>query len=411
MNLTRRRLLAGATVSLGLSGCLSDGSNVRYPAAGTPTRTEGRKEAALVEETPRDVEDPAQRETPTNPAATSRLAEEVGRVYGGIAWFATEYDDAIRRYRRGVRRAMATVRRVRESAEFNDNSLRLVRRATDRAVEITQTELGDHFRHDDRMREEVDAYLATIRKFGRRGDLDRTDEELERLHAYLEGIQSDLFVRRTLSDRQIHAPLYRHLHDRTVDEDDDADREDEDEDEDPDPGLFELHHSAGFGAYAYAGPRYIERDPFGDDGDADENEGRELLARLRTRFDAASEAAGRRGFAHVVSYAVPDPDDQPTDLEPLDYPRTSLFVQAYEDVGTATDATESLLSGSVTQEGTYSFGRDEWRRVYYHAGGDVVYAFLVQAGPYVLVAAPSEVAWEERIAWTEALDRLWLWDR
>jgi hypothetical protein len=41
----------------------------------------------------------------------------------------------------------------------------------------------------------------------------------------------------------------------------------------------------------------------------------------------------------------------------------------------------------------------------------VVYAFLIQAGPYVVVAAPSEVAWEERVDWTEALGRLWLWTR
>jgi hypothetical protein len=110
-----------------------------------------------------------------------------------------------------------------------------------------------------------------------------------------------------------------------------------------------------------------------------------------------------------VSYAVPDEDDQPSDLDPLDYPHTSLFVQHYDGVAAATDAVETLLETAVSQEGWYSFGRDRWRQVYYQADGDVTYAYLIQAGPFVLVAAPSEVAWEERVDWTDPLDRLWLW--
>ncbi|MFC7173410.1 hypothetical protein ACFQL0_08645 [Haloplanus litoreus] len=122
-----------------------------------------------------------------------------------------------------------------------------------------------------------------------------------------------------------------------------------------------------------------------------------------------SEPTDRTGFAYVVSYGIPDVANQPTDLEPLDYPHTSLFVQRYTDVSAATAAVRTLFDTAVGREGDFSFGRDRWHRVYYEADGDVTYAFLIQAGPFVLVAAPSEVAWEERVDWTEPLDRLWLW--
>jgi hypothetical protein len=408
MELTRRALLATGT-ALGLTGCLSSGdSNVTYPETATRTPAATPADAALADadaaadpaaDADVDEDETAQRTEPSVP--NRRLAAEVERAYAEIEWFATSYDDAIHTYRRVLDNAMATVQRVRTAAEFDANSLGLVRRATDRAVATTETELGGHFGIAEQMRTEVDRHLATIRRFADRGDLDRVDEELDRLHDYLRGIRSDLFVRRVLSDRQIDAALYRHLHDGTVDAD---------EDEAP-PGLFELHHSAGYSGYAYAGPRYIDRDPFDGASRNGRNRGRELLARQRLQFDATSEATGRTGFAYVVSYAVPAAADQPSDLEPLDYPHASLFVQRYDDVAAATDAVETLFDTSVSREGAYSFGRDRWHRVYYRADGDVTYAFLIQAGPFVLVAAPSEVAWEERVDWTDPLDRLWLWRR
>jgi len=406
MELTRRTLLATGT-ALGLAGCLSSGdSNVTYPE--TATRTPADAALADAASEPSAVDEDVQRTESSVP--NRRLATETGRVYGEIEWFATSYDDAIDTYRRVLGDAMATVARVRDEAEFDANSLGLVRRAVDRAVATTEVELGGHFDHPDQMREETDQHLTTIRRFADRGDLDRVDEELDRLYDYLGGIRSSLFVRRVLSERQIDAPLYRHLHDDTLDPDEDDD--DDDEDDEAPPGLFEIHHSAGFSGYAYAGPRYVDRDPFDDDPhDEGAHDGRELLARQRRQFETVGETTGRTGFAYVVSYAVPDETDQPSDLEPLDHPHTSLFVQRFDGVAAAGEAVDTLLDTSVTQEGWYSFGRDRWRRVYYLGGGDVVYAFLLQAGAFVLVAAPSEVAWEERADWTEPLDRLWLWRR
>jgi hypothetical protein len=404
MELTRRGLLGiGATV--GVAGCLSaGGSNVSYPE--TPTDVALAEAAAESERaSAAATEDEPPRETDSS-APNPQLAAELERVYGGIEWFATDYDDAVDTYRRVLGKAVATVERVRDRAAFDDGSLGLVRGATDRAVAVAERELGDHFGIADLMREEVDGHLATIRRFADRGDLDRVDEELERLGEYLAGIRSELFVRRVLSDRQIDAELYRHLHDRTVDSEDGGDGDGDDE---PDPGLFELYHDSGYAGYAYAGPRYVDRDPFGDDADDDRNEGRELLARQRVAFDPVGEATDRTGYAYVVSYAVPDEPAQPADLEPLDYDHASLFVQRYADADAASAAVGTLFDTVVGREGTYSFGRDDWHRIYYQAGGDVVYAFLIRAGPFVVVAAPSEVAWEERVDWTAALDRLWLW--
>ncbi|AZH25052.1 hypothetical protein [Haloplanus aerogenes] len=408
MDLTRRTLLATGTV-LGLTGCLSSGdSNVSYPetATRTPPPTETPADAAMAEAESEPAAVDEEEVQQTEPSVPNRqLATEVGRVYGEIEWFATSYDDAIDTHQRVLGNAMAAVTRVRDAAEFDANSLGLVRGATDRAVRTAEAELGGHFGIPEQMREQIDHHLATTRRFANRGDLDRVDEELERLHDYLAGIRSDLFVRRVLSDRQVDATLYRNLHDGTADSDD----SDDDDDDEAAPGLFECYHSTGYAGYAYAGPRYIEREPFGDAPGDDINEGQELLARQRLHFDAVGESTGRNGFAYVVSYAVPEADEQPTDLNPLDYPHTSLFVQHYDGVQAATDAAETLFDTSVSREGTYSFGRDEWHQVYYHADGDVSYAYLIQAGPYVVVAAPSEVAWEERVDWTDPLDRLWLW--
>ena len=407
MKLSRRALLGvGGVAALG--GCLSAGrSNVAYPETETTTATGAPPdEAALAEDAEPSATGDDEAEQAEPPVPNRRLAGEVERVYGEIEWFATEYDDAIDTYRRVLGNAIATVQRVRDGSEFDTNSLGLVRSAADRAVETTEARLGGHFGIPEQMRDRIDGHLATVERFGRRGDLDRVDEELELIVDYLRGIRSDLFVRRILSDRQIDSTLYRLLHDDTADPDDDDD--DDDDDEAP-PGLFEVRHSSGYAGYAYAGPRYIERDPFGAAPDADTNEGRELLARQRTHFDAVGEATDRTGYAYVVSYAVPDDADQPTDFDPLDYDRTSLFVQRYADVEAAGVAVDTLSNTSLSTEGSYSFGRDRWQRIYYPADGDVTYAFLIQAGRFVLVAAPSEVAWEERVAWTDPLDRLWLW--
>ncbi|MFC7173409.1 hypothetical protein ACFQL0_08640 [Haloplanus litoreus] len=166
MEWTRRALLVGAAV--GFSGCLSAGdSNVEYPETTTATaadeplvEAEGTEPAVDEEPTPQQTE----------PAVPNReLATEVERVYGGIEWFATDYDESIATYQRVLGNAMATVRRVRNDAEFDANSLDLVRRSTDRAVATAASELGDHFGIPDQMRGEVDSHVATIRRFGNRG--------------------------------------------------------------------------------------------------------------------------------------------------------------------------------------------------------------------------------------------------
>jgi hypothetical protein len=48
-------------------------------------------------------------------------------------------------------------------------------------------------------------------------------------------------------------------------------------------------------------------------------------------------------------------------------------------------------------------------RVYYRAVGDVTYAFVFRTAEFLIVAAPSEVAWNERINWSSGLRRSWLW--
>ncbi|WP_423751397.1 hypothetical protein [Salinirarus marinus] len=395
MELSRRDLVGlCAGLGVGAAGCLSRGSNVRYPktSGGSDARALVDSGSTAANEAPAQVDEPP---------SHRRLATELERIDGEIAWFARQYDDAVEAYRDALARAIATIERVRRDAEINANTIENVAAAAEDAHSVAETALGSHFDVEALVEEEASHHLDTIRKFSGRGDLDRVDEELARLATFYRSIRNQLFIKRSLSDRQIDNRLYRWLHDSDGDGFGDEDDDEDDEDEVA-PGLFELYHgSTGYRAYAYNGPRYVERDPFPD----------ATLAPVRDRFEAVGESDGREEYVYLLSYAVPPADDQPETLDPTAYRSTSLFLQRFTDAAASGRAIANLTEGPVAQEGTYSFGRDAWRRIYYTYEGDVVYAFLIRAGRYLLVAAPSRVAWEERVDWSRPLDRTWLWRR
>ncbi|MFB6124132.1 MAG: hypothetical protein ABEJ78_11825 [Haloferacaceae archaeon] len=394
MELSRRDLVGiCAGLGVGSAGCLSGGSNVRYPepTSGSDTRALVDAEPTAANEPPAQVD-----EQPVN----GPLATELERIDGEIAWFAREYDDAIDAYRGALGRAIATIERVRRDAEINANTIGNVEAAAENALSVTEAELGPHFDVETLVEREASDHLATVRKFAGRGDLDRVDEELARLATFYRSIRNELFVKRSLSDRLIDNRLYRWLDDGTNDDEDEDD--DEGDGVDPRPGFFEVYHGeTEFGAYVYDGPQFVERDPFPD----------ATLAPTRDRFAAVGESAGREASVYLRSYAIPAAAEQPDPLDPTAYAATSFFLQRFADSAASGRALSNLVDGPVAQEGTYSFGRDAWRRIYYTYEGDVVYAFLIRAGRYLLVAAPSRVAWEERVDWTGPLDRTWLWRR
>jgi hypothetical protein len=414
MRLTRREL-AAAGVALG-AGCLSGDSNVRYPAAAD-------REGAPTEGRPLAERDPTAAAGDAAPAARAPPNGELATVTRGIfeevRWFATEYEAALRGYRDVLGRAGATVERVHSKSGIDENTLGVIERAVERVLAYVDDRIEPHFGLRGYVESNARRHVEVARTFAGRGDIDRAQEELRRLEALLENLASPRFVARRMAGRfrtergdrtprrtptePIRNRLLTRLRVRDGDDDDD------DEDDGPDE-LFEVWDATGparpdFTAYAYAGPSALRerRQPTGPFDAADQSA-------VRSRFEpAVAPAEDRRGLVYVLARRLPSRPDQPDPLYPERYPANAAAIQAFDDVAAASAARTALIEeGPVTAEGTVGLGRAEFDRIYYPVAGDVVYAFLVQAGAFLVLAGPSETAWNERVDWARGLERSWL---
>ena len=418
MRLTRREL-AAAGVALG-AGCLSGGSNVRYPAAadrdGAPT--EGRPLAET---------DPTAAASDAAPAARAppngELAAVVRDIFDEVRWFATGYEAALRGYRDVLERAGATVERVHSKSGIDDNTLGVIERAVERVVAYVGDRIEPHFGLRGYIEGNARRHVEVTRTFAGRGDIDRAREELRRLESLLENLASPRFVGRRMAGRFRTEPGDRSPR-RTPTEpirnrlltrlrvpggaaEDDRDGASEV------PGeLFEVWDATGparpgFTGYVYAGPSALreERPPTGP-FDA------RAQSIYRSRFEpAVVPPADRRGLIYVLARRLPGRSDQPDPLYPERYRQNAVAIQAFDGVEAAAAARAALVeSGPVTVEGTARLGRAEFDRIYYPVAGDVVYAFLIQAGAFLLLAGPGETAWNERVDWARGLERSWLYE-
>ncbi|MFB6129489.1 MAG: hypothetical protein ABEJ28_01550, partial [Salinigranum sp.] len=397
MDWTRRRLL-GACVALagsGTAGCLAGGSNVRYP------RTPGGNDSArrpLVEATPGSNSGSGKRDSRSSdpsPPPNQALAARTDRIYVELRWFATEYDAAISAYRKAVEKAGKRLGQIRAADGFDATALDRVRAAVSDVESETKDAVGPHFAADELVAQEMDLHLRTVEKFARRRDVDRVKEELGLAVDFLQSVASEEFVQTRMPRHPVQNRLFRWMQ-KTPKR----------------PVLFELfyrgpkagvNHDVTFAAYAYAGDqRHLLSTP--------------VAADRRRRHDAVfgvlSRPDERTDHAYVVPRPLPTkkplPPQPPRDATTL--PSMPVYLQRFPDVESANAVRESLLGGgALTQEGFFKFGSDPWRRVYYRFEGDVWYAYLIQAGRYLLATAPSRTAWEERVDWTEPLRRTWLW--
>lgn len=411
MRVTRRRLLAATGALAGTAGCLSGGSNVRYPestsstpagsgntADGGPTGSAGATgdERPVRDETGTPAgEDagPAGRAVP-NP----ELATGTRRIYREVAWFSRLYEHAIDTFVRATRRAASTVASVRASMSpgLTEEGLARLRAAARETQATTDRWLGDHFAVDGQLADRVDYHLSVVEKFRARNDHDRVAEELTRLEEFYRGLGHDPYVRASMPSHPVQNRLFHWLRGGRGRE-----------------AAFALRYPAGrFAAYAYGGP---QRDLLADP----------VAGRTRRYLDGvfapfAVEASTDR--LYVVAYALEEVEDDgdgadedeafpPVPTRISRRPSQPILVERFPDASTAGETLGRLLGddGPLTEESRYAFGRDEWRRVYWRYDGDVTYALLVQAGEFLVATAPSEVAWEERVDWRTPLERTYLY--
>jgi hypothetical protein len=395
MGLTRRDALAVGAALFGGStaGCLSgERSSVRYPDTETPDAAVKTppSDVALVRANGSDDRETAAADDGKAPTFTPNpdLARETGRVFEELHWFATRHEAAVDAYLKAIRTAARRVDGVRREDGFDADASSRLDGITGDALETARDALGDHFAVDELVAENVTYHRGVVEKFRRRGDYDRVDEELARLSAFFRSVGSDVYAERYLSAHPVQNRLFRWL--QLTEER---------------PMLFELFYSVGsFAAYAYAGEqRRFVRDPVP----------KAKRREYDTLFDPAGAPDRRTDYAYVVARplpfekSTPPPPPMPP-ADPSTLPAVPVFLQRFRDAATASETRRALFDGPLTQEGTYPLGPREWRRVYYRVDGDVVYAYLLQAGAHLLATAPSEIAWEERVDWRRPLRRSWL---
>jgi hypothetical protein len=398
MRRTRRSLLAAGLAGLGAAaGCLG-GSSVRYPGTDSPTGESGGDPGTAADRPVRDRTESAEGTAAgvdvDAVAEAPELARETSRICAEMRWFGNEYADAVARYKRALRTAATTTDRAREamSPSLTADGLARVEAAAADATRVANEQIGDHFGADELVADEVRYHLGVVRKFRGRDDHDRVAEELERLSQFYGGAAAEPFVRRTMSRDPVRNRLLRWLGGGT-----DA------------RVVYELRHPAsGFAAYAHPDERTPAVEPPVDRAE-------------RLRYDRlfGPLVRGRRvDRYYVVPRVLPDVDENTDGDDDFDIPRRlnerpgqPILIQRFPDAETAAGEVQTALDGPVAPEGQYSFGRDLWRRVFYRVDDDVVYAFLVRAGRFLVATAPSETAWEERVDWRGPVERSWVWTR
>jgi hypothetical protein len=401
MTPTRRRLLAAVGALAGTAGCLG-GDGVRYPEVDDAASSGGPGTDAPATPGEQPVRAETQAGTGTADDAADRatlrpaLAGRAARIFDEVRWFARLYDGAVERLFETTRRAARTVEAVRDDMDpgLDDAGLAEIRavRADTRAT--VERWLGAHFLVDEQIRDNVDYHLSVVEKFRRRGDHDRVAEELTRLARFYRGVGSSRYVEDAMSRHPIQNRLFDWLQG-------DAPR---------DVAFAIRSPTERLSAFVYGGPK---RQGLGDPVAGDRRR------RVESAFGPLAVDTATATL-YVLAYAFDDPDDgddgddgddelPPVPGDLLSRPSQPVFCQRFADADAAAAALSGLLDGPATAEGTYRFGRDEWRRVYWRVAGDVTYGFVLRAGAFVFATAPSQVAWEERVDWRRPLEGTFLY--
>ena len=421
---SRRAVLSGTAGALAsLTGCLAGGSNVRYPSDGDGSAGTAPVASAVDTATPTENPREVAAAKPSNPA----LADRTRAVADETRWFAVAYPDSIATYREAVGTIAEAAGALAAEPTVAVDGVETLRETVDDGVAVAREAVGGHFHAPDRLADRTGYHLDVARKFARRGDHDRTREELGRLREFAAGMAAEPYVRSSLSRAPVRNRLVgrlragerdprRPLLFQLVHVGDPADGNGADGDEDSLPDTAPFDRRTGYRADAFARATEdrgdypeIRESPPGERSflappvtDADRgrvvdayrptfvSEGREsttLVAVHRLdRTDGRSDVAGRRPSARAGN---------------------TVFVQRYADADAAV-AAHATLFGRVSREGTAPLGDATWDRVYYDRAGDVTYALVCRAGEFLLATGADRTAWEERVDWGGLQERTWL---
>ncbi|MFC7137139.1 hypothetical protein ACFQRB_13165 [Halobaculum litoreum] len=418
----RRDVLAGTAGVLATltGGCLADGSNVRYPSGDGAGVTDAA--AAAGADTPGTAAPRgAAAPEPSNPA----LADRTRRVADEIRWFAVTYPAAVAAYRRAVAGLASAAGALATRSTVAVDDVEALRDAAADRLAAADDAVGAHFHAPTRLRDRTALHLDVARKFARRGDHDRTREELGRLREFAAGMRTDPYVARALSRGPIRNRAVDRLRGGERDParpmlfqlawvgDDGRDRDGDDEASGPDTAPFD--RAPGFRAYAF--DRATE-DPgstrtswsgrwesVGCSPPLTDADRGGVVDAYRPTFVRSGRASTLLVGAHRLDRT--DRRRDFPDRRPRTRPGNAVLVQRYRDAATAARARSRLLD-RVSREGTYPLGDATWDRVYYDRGGDVTYALACRAGEHLLVTGADRTAWEERVDWGGLHERTWL---
>ncbi|EMA66992.1 hypothetical protein C461_09547 [Halorubrum aidingense JCM 13560] len=460
MQRTRRGLLGAGVAAVGFAGCLGvDG--VEYPDEADDDPPSADPEApdgdGSSDTSDGDSDDSVtDQDDDLGPHANEALAAATRAVVDDAVWFATEYPDAVASYRAAVRDVVAEIDAVRAAvdaedavaASMADRLAAAGRGAADRAADA----LEPHFRPRARIVSRTDRHVEPLRRFGRRGDVDRFLESLSRMRSAFAGLATATYTDEAFSRDPVHNRLLDRL---LAPFPEDGDRRSDARDT-----LFvELAvPTRGFATFAhrpYDTDRYDRsRIPriYGTAVGADRRE--ELRARLgpiprpgdRTEevFAAfasrppagASPRETFEGWAHELDgtpvYVQRYPDSE-TAARRLTTVLDEAETEGRAPIDPRATAAGSNLSGSAGGGGDGDNGADggddgdgddgsagptRWHRLYHHeATGErygfdehagVQYGYVVQAGEFLLAAGFSGDAWEERAGWQRRLADGWV---
>lgn len=226
-------------------------------------------------------------------------------------------------------------------------------------------------------------HVSTIRTFAGRNDSDRAKREVADLAAMYEGLSTrEDFVKR-FPDFPVRSPLVDYL---TAEEYSNST-----------PLLFVITYPSE----AYTTVAEWSR----QDSGSSRQQLRGSFDRERALFDGVDVSAGRGGrFLLDVDLRSRSGSTG----------HTPVYVQRFETNRRAVSARSSL---DVFDEGTVEIGHTTWERIFYHQDpgidypedGDVVYTYVARIGRYLIAAAPSGTAWDERTDdSTDLLKQTWL---
>lgn len=431
-----RREIIGSLSSLslaGLAGCGILGGDDQQTTEQNPDEDTGNEPE---ETTP----------APENTTATAEsvefqeLAAATGQVLSEIEWFGTSYVSSIAQYKGHTKRLYDTTEYLRRRPELSESNLNRLESNAGELTTLLEGTLAPHFENSDDYTatadivSTIDTRVSTIRRFSERGDTNRVESELTSLRIYIDNIRRPESINERFSMLPIHRPLLDYLTSSNYNP--------------SNTFTFIIAHPET--DYATSVRSRERKDAtMGHLPPETKLERRKYISDLKNIFGGVSVERGRNGRGFVAAH--PRKENQPTRL---------MDIQRFESPALAAEAERTLLDGPVTSEGPAELGTYEWQKIRYYqllevldpnsgyivfregdgmvfnqdgdvirqdSGdlgdpledysrdliGDIVYAYMKRAGPYLLTIAPSMTAWEERdnndVKPLEPLKKTWPW--